>query len=195
MVWPERTTQRVAGSHDVWSHGPHQIAAGVLAGAYQITRGLLFRLGHPYRDALTQPKQPRQPVPLASPKRKEVFAPLGVTNIRTFISPDDPTKVAVLMDVPDMGTVQAALEARRWPTHSPGRCAARDAGDVRRAEAVGRQGFAERGGRATRSPIGSSSSSRQVRAGPGRLPENAHVQALWLRSPTRPKKHRFTSRL
>ncbi len=29
--------------------GPHQIAAGVLAGADQITRGLLLRLGHPNR--------------------------------------------------------------------------------------------------------------------------------------------------
>jgi hypothetical protein len=47
---------------------------------------------------------------LASPKRKEVFGPLGVANIRTFVSPDDPTKVAVLMDVPDMDTVQAALD-------------------------------------------------------------------------------------
>ncbi|HEY8727151.1 MAG TPA: hypothetical protein VIL91_10700 [Gaiellaceae bacterium] len=49
---------------------------------------------------------------LASPKREEVFGPLGVTNIRTFVSPDDPTKVAVLMDVPDMDTVQAALETQ-----------------------------------------------------------------------------------
>ena len=49
---------------------------------------------------------------LASPKREEVFGPLGVTNIRTFVSPDDPTKVAVVMDVPDMDTVQAALETQ-----------------------------------------------------------------------------------
>jgi hypothetical protein len=49
---------------------------------------------------------------LASPKREEVFGPLGVTNIRTFVSPDDPTKVAVLMDVPDMDTVKAALETQ-----------------------------------------------------------------------------------
>src|SRR5207244_4704352 len=28
---------------------PHQIATGVLASTYQITRGLFFRLGHPYR--------------------------------------------------------------------------------------------------------------------------------------------------
>ena len=42
---------------------------------------------------------------LASPKREEVFGPLGVTNIRTFVNPDDPKKVAVLMDIPDMDAV------------------------------------------------------------------------------------------
>jgi hypothetical protein len=31
---------------------------------------------------------------LASPKREELLGPLGVTNIRTFINPDDPKKVA-----------------------------------------------------------------------------------------------------
>src|SRR5579863_4042075 len=40
---------------------------------------------------------------LTSPKRKELFDPLGVTNIRTFVDPQNPTRVAVLMDVPDMG--------------------------------------------------------------------------------------------
>ncbi len=39
---------------------------------------------------------------LNSPKREEIFSQLGITNIRTFVSPDDPTKVALLMDVPDM---------------------------------------------------------------------------------------------
>jgi len=39
---------------------------------------------------------------LNSPKREELFGTLGVTNIRTFVNPDDPTKVALLMDVPDM---------------------------------------------------------------------------------------------
>jgi hypothetical protein len=28
---------------------------------------------------------------LASPKREEVFGPLGVTNIRTFVDPQNPT--------------------------------------------------------------------------------------------------------
>ena len=47
---------------------------------------------------------------LASPKREEFFGPLGVTNIRTFVDPEDPTRVGLLMDVPDMGAVMAAME-------------------------------------------------------------------------------------
>jgi hypothetical protein len=33
---------------------------------------------------------------LASPKREEFFGPLGVTNIRTFVDPEQPTRVGVL---------------------------------------------------------------------------------------------------
>jgi hypothetical protein len=47
---------------------------------------------------------------LASPKREEVFGPLGVTNIRTFVDPENPTRVAVLMDVPDMDALNAAMQ-------------------------------------------------------------------------------------
>jgi len=47
---------------------------------------------------------------LASPKREEVFGPLGVTNIRTFIDPQNPTRVAVLMDVPDMDALSAMMQ-------------------------------------------------------------------------------------
>jgi len=47
---------------------------------------------------------------LASPKREEVFGPLGVTNIRTFVDPQNPTHVAVLMDVADLDVVMAAME-------------------------------------------------------------------------------------
>ena len=47
---------------------------------------------------------------LASPKREEFFGPLGVTNIRTFVDPERPTRVAVLMDVADMDAVMAAME-------------------------------------------------------------------------------------
>ena len=46
---------------------------------------------------------------LASPKREEVFGPLGVTNIRTFVDPQSPTHVAVLMDVPDLDALMAAM--------------------------------------------------------------------------------------
>jgi hypothetical protein len=47
---------------------------------------------------------------LASPTREEVFGPLGVTNIRTFVDPQNPTHVAVLMDVADMDVVMNAME-------------------------------------------------------------------------------------
>jgi hypothetical protein len=47
---------------------------------------------------------------LASPKREEVFGPLGITNIRTFVDPEKPTRVGVLMDVADMDAVMAAME-------------------------------------------------------------------------------------
>ncbi len=47
---------------------------------------------------------------LASSKREEFFGPLGVTNIRTFVDPTNPTRVAVLMDVADMDAVMAAME-------------------------------------------------------------------------------------
>ena len=47
---------------------------------------------------------------LASPKREEFFGPLGVTNIRTFVDPLNPSRVGLLMDVPDMDAVMAAME-------------------------------------------------------------------------------------
>jgi hypothetical protein len=49
---------------------------------------------------------------LASPKREEFFGPLGVTNIRTFVDPTNRTRVGVLMDVPDMDAVMAAMETQ-----------------------------------------------------------------------------------
>jgi len=49
---------------------------------------------------------------LASPKRKELFGPLGITNIRTFVDPQNPTRVAVLMDVPDMGALLSAMKSK-----------------------------------------------------------------------------------
>ena len=48
---------------------------------------------------------------LASPKREEFFGPLGVTNIRTFADPQNPSRVGLLLDVPDMDALMAALES------------------------------------------------------------------------------------
>jgi len=46
---------------------------------------------------------------LNSPKREEVFGPLGVTNIRTFVDPRDESQVAVVMDIPDLDAVMGAM--------------------------------------------------------------------------------------
>ena len=47
---------------------------------------------------------------LASPKREEFFGPLGVTNIRTFVNPQNRTQVAILMDVADLDVLMAAMQ-------------------------------------------------------------------------------------
>lgn len=49
---------------------------------------------------------------LSSPKREELFGPLGVTNIRTFVDPQSPTRAAVLMDVPDLDKVIEAMRTQ-----------------------------------------------------------------------------------
>ena len=49
---------------------------------------------------------------LSSPKREELFGPLGITNIRTFVDPQNPTRAAVLMDVPDLDAFQAAMQTQ-----------------------------------------------------------------------------------
>jgi hypothetical protein len=48
---------------------------------------------------------------LASPKREEFFGPLGVTNIRTFVDPQNKTRVALLMDVADMDALMGAMQS------------------------------------------------------------------------------------
>lgn len=48
---------------------------------------------------------------LASSKREEFFGPLGVTNIRTFVDPQNPTRVALLMDVADMDALMGAMQS------------------------------------------------------------------------------------
>ncbi len=49
---------------------------------------------------------------LKSPKRKELFGPLGVTNIRTFVDPQNPKRVGVMMDVSDMDALMAAMDSQ-----------------------------------------------------------------------------------
>ena len=46
---------------------------------------------------------------LASPKRDEVFAPLGVTNIQTFVDPQNPTRVGLIMDVADLDVLMEGM--------------------------------------------------------------------------------------
>lgn len=48
---------------------------------------------------------------LSSPKREEVFGPVGVSNIRTFVNPQDRNNVGLIMDVPDMDAVMAMLQS------------------------------------------------------------------------------------
>jgi len=49
---------------------------------------------------------------LSSPKRKELFGAVGITNIRTFVDPKNPTQVAVLMDVPDMDSLTKVMQGK-----------------------------------------------------------------------------------
>jgi hypothetical protein len=49
---------------------------------------------------------------LASPRRSEFLGSHGVTNIRTFVDPTSRNRVAVLMDVADMGALMAAMETQ-----------------------------------------------------------------------------------
>jgi len=48
---------------------------------------------------------------LASTKREEFFGPLGVSNIRTFVDPQDRSRVALLMDVADMDVLMGAMQS------------------------------------------------------------------------------------
>jgi hypothetical protein len=46
---------------------------------------------------------------LASSTREEFFGTLGITNVRTFTNPQNPTQVGLLIDVPDLDALMAAL--------------------------------------------------------------------------------------
>jgi hypothetical protein len=48
---------------------------------------------------------------LASPKRAEVMAQLGITNIRTFVDPQNPTHVGLMADVPDIDALMEAMQS------------------------------------------------------------------------------------
>ena len=48
---------------------------------------------------------------LNSPKRAELFGQLGIEDIRTFVDPQNPTRVAILMDVPDMDALARAMQS------------------------------------------------------------------------------------
>ena len=47
---------------------------------------------------------------LASPRREEFFGPLGVSNIRTFVNPEDRSRVGLVMDIADMDVVMEAMQ-------------------------------------------------------------------------------------
>jgi hypothetical protein len=49
---------------------------------------------------------------LASPRRKEVFEPIGVTNIRTFVDPQRPNRVGLVMEVADMERLKAFMQTK-----------------------------------------------------------------------------------
>ncbi len=48
---------------------------------------------------------------LASPAREQFFGPLGITNVRTFTNPQNPTQVGLSMEVPDVDALVAALQS------------------------------------------------------------------------------------
>ena len=47
---------------------------------------------------------------LASSKRQEALGAAGVTNIRTFTDPRNPTHVALVADVADMAALEAFMQ-------------------------------------------------------------------------------------
>ena len=46
---------------------------------------------------------------LSSPKRDEVFGPMGIT-IRTFRDPDGPNKTALIAEIPDLEAFQEVMK-------------------------------------------------------------------------------------
>jgi hypothetical protein len=48
---------------------------------------------------------------LASPRRKEFLSSVGVSGIREFVDAQNPSRVAVLMDIPDMDAFMAEMRS------------------------------------------------------------------------------------
>jgi hypothetical protein len=48
---------------------------------------------------------------LASPLREQVFSPIGVTNIRTFTDPTNPTRVGLTADVADLDKLMEFMQS------------------------------------------------------------------------------------
>ncbi|MCU1453198.1 MAG: hypothetical protein JWN46_1344 [Acidimicrobiales bacterium] len=51
---------------------------------------------------------------LASPKRAEAFGSIGITDVRTFVSPDQPNRVGLLLEVPDLDAFNAAMQSPQF---------------------------------------------------------------------------------
>lgn len=49
---------------------------------------------------------------LASPLRKQLFEPIGVTNIRTFVDRQASKRVGLVMDVADMAKLDAFMQTK-----------------------------------------------------------------------------------
>ncbi len=47
---------------------------------------------------------------LSSPKREEIFAPLGIT-ARTFHDPEGSTRVGLIVEIPDMAAFQEFMQS------------------------------------------------------------------------------------
>jgi hypothetical protein len=47
---------------------------------------------------------------LGSPRRQELFGPLGMT-VRTFVDPEKTNRVGLIVEVPDMDTFQRMMES------------------------------------------------------------------------------------
>ena len=48
---------------------------------------------------------------LRSPKREELFGPLGIT-VRTFVDPEKTNRVGLIAEIPDMAAFQAMMASQ-----------------------------------------------------------------------------------